>query len=132
MKNTHIIAILVVAIGIAVLISASSDTTTWSGFKEAEKTGEIIKLTGQLVKDKPVEYNPEIDPNLLKFWVTDEAGEVRQVVLHAGKPQDFERSESIVLTGKIKDGVFEARDMLLKCPSKYKDQETFIRSAKAS
>lgn len=132
MKNTHIIAILVVAIGIAVLISASRDTTTWSDFKKAEETGEVIKLTGQLVKDKPVEYNPEIDPNLLKFWVADEAGEVRQVVLHAGKPQDFERSESIVLTGKISGGVFEARDMLLKCPSKYKDQETFVRSAKAS
>jgi cytochrome c-type biogenesis protein CcmE len=28
----------------------------------------------------------------------------------------------------MKGDVFVASDMLLKCPSKYKDQETYIRS----
>ena len=61
----------------------------------------------------------------------DDAGQVRKVILRAGKPQDFERSEQIVLTGEMKDDVFEASDMLLKCPSKYKDQEIYIRSEKS-
>jgi cytochrome c-type biogenesis protein CcmE len=48
--------------------------------------------------------------------------------LRATKPQDFERSEQIVLTGSMNGDTFEASDMLLKCPSKYKDQEIYIRS----
>lgn len=132
MKKSHILAIGIVAIAIGILISASKDVTTYSSFSQAAQSGERVKLIGQLVKDRPVEYNPEKDPNYLAFYLKDEAGDVRQVVLHASKPQDFERSESIVLTGEMKGDNFEASDMLLKCPSKYKDQEVYVRSEKKS
>ncbi len=130
MKKSHIIAIVVVAAAIGILISASSDVTTYANFAQATQSGEKVKLVGQLVKDKPVEYNPEKDPNYLSFWLKDDAGQVRQVVLRAGKPQDFERSEQVVLTGQMAGDNFEASDMLLKCPSKYKDQEIYVRSEK--
>ncbi len=132
MKKSHIIAIVLVAAAIGILISASSDVTTYANFTQAAQSGEKVKLVGQLVKDKPVEYNPEVDANLLSFWLKDDAGQVRQVVLHAGKPQDFERSEQIVLTGQMANDRFEASDMLLKCPSKYNDQEIYVRSEKKS
>jgi cytochrome c-type biogenesis protein CcmE len=128
MKKTHILAIIIVAVAIGVLISASSDVTTYANFAQATESGQPVKLVGQLVKDVPVEYDPEKDPNFLAFTLRDDAGQVRRVELRAGKPQDFERSESIVLTGSMKGDVFVASDMLLKCPSKYKDQETYIRS----
>ena len=54
--------------------------------------------------------------------MTDEKGKEMKVVCSREKPQDFERSEQIVLTGKVKDNVFMAHDMQLKCPSKYQDQ----------
>lgn len=127
MKNTHIIAIIIVAVAIGILISASKDVTTYANFAQASKTEDKVKLVGQLVKDRPVEYDPEKDPNFLAFYLKDEAGEVRRVELLAVKPQDFERSESIVLTGKMKGETFAASDMLLKCPSKYKDQEIYVR-----
>jgi cytochrome c-type biogenesis protein CcmE len=44
------------------------------------------------------------------------------------KPQDFERSEQIVLTGKMKGDEFVATDILMKCPSKYKDEEIYLKS----
>lgn len=128
MKNAHIIAIAVIAIAVAILITASKDVTTYANFNQAAQSGEKVKLVGQLVKDKPVEYNPEKDPNYMSFWLRDEKGEVRQVILHTKKPQDFERSEQIVLTGQMQGTQFEAADMLLKCPSKYKDQEVYVRS----
>ncbi|MFN0014268.1 MAG: cytochrome c maturation protein CcmE [Saprospiraceae bacterium] len=128
MKRSHIIAIAVVAVAIAILISASSDVTTYANFAQATEKGDRVKLVGQLVKDKPVEYNPEKDPNYLSFYLRDDAGDVRRVVLRAGKPQDFERSEQIVLTGQMNGQTFEAADMLLKCPSKYKDEEVYVRS----
>lgn len=128
MKKSHIIAIAIIAVAIGILISASSDVTTYANFDQAAKSGDKVKLVGQLVKEAPVEYNPEKDPNYLSFQLRDDAGQVRRVVLHASKPQDFERSEQIVLTGAMSGETFEASDMLLKCPSKYKDQEVYIRS----
>ncbi|MCC6462738.1 MAG: cytochrome c maturation protein CcmE [Saprospiraceae bacterium] len=130
MKRVHIIAIAVVAVAIGILISASKDVTTYANFSQARQSGEKVKLVGQLVKEKPVEYNPEKNPNHLAFYLRDDAGDVRKVVLRAGKPQDFERSEQIVLTGQMQGETFEAADMLLKCPSKYKDQEVYVRSEK--
>jgi cytochrome c-type biogenesis protein CcmE len=128
MKKAHLIAIAVVAVAIAILISASKDVTTYATFAEATETGARVKLVGQLVKDRPVEYDPEKDPNFLAFFLKDDKGEVRRVVLRASKPQDFERSENIVLTGQMTGETFEASDMLLKCPSKYEEQEIYVKS----
>lgn len=130
MKRTHIIAIAVVAIAIAILISASADVTTYANFAQAAKTDNPVKLIGYLVKDQPVEYDPVKNPNFLSFHMKDNAGEVRRVELNAAKPQDFERSEEIVLTGQMNGEVFQASSMLLKCPSKYKDQEIYVREKK--
>lgn len=127
MKKSHLLAIGIVAIAIAILITASKDVTTYADFSRATKTNAPVKLVGHLVKDRPVEYDPQKNANLLSFYLKDEAGEVRQVILKAAKPQDFERSEQIVLTGQMDGEVFQASDMLLKCPSKYKDQEIYVR-----
>lgn len=127
MKKSHLLAILVVAVAIGILISASKDVTTYANFNQAAKSEDKVKLVGQLVKDRPVEYDPAKDPNFMTFYVKDDAGEIRRVELRAAKPQDFERSESIVLTGQMKGETFAASDMLLKCPSKYKDQEIYVR-----
>ena len=127
MKKSHLLAIVVVAVAIGILISASKDVTTYANFAQAAKSDDKVKLVGQLVKDRPVEYDPAKDPNFMAFYLKDEAGEIRRVELLAAKPQDFERSESIVLTGQMKGETFAASDMLLKCPSKYKDQEIYVR-----
>lgn len=127
MKKTHILAIGILAIAIGILITASKDVTTYANFAQAAQSGDKVKLVGQLVKDRPVEYDPEKNTDFLAFWVRDDAGEIRRVELNAAKPQDFERSESIVLTGEMKGETFAAAEMLLKCPSKYKDQEIYVR-----
>ncbi|MCE2822932.1 MAG: hypothetical protein RL013_33 [Bacteroidota bacterium] len=127
MKKTHIIAILVIAAAVSILISASKDVTTYANFAQAAQNGDRVKLVGTLVKDQPVDYDPVKNPDFLSFWLRDEAGQVKKVELHAAKPQDFERSESIVLTGEMSGDVFQASEMLLKCPSKYKDQEVYVR-----
>ncbi len=43
------------------------------------------------------------------------------MILHKSKPQDFDKSEQIVVIGKMNNEVFEADDILMKCPSKYND-----------
>ena len=45
-----------------------------------------------------------------------------KVVYHNSKPTDLEKSERVVLKGKMEADHFECKDILLKCPSKYKDE----------
>ncbi|MFN7313197.1 MAG: cytochrome c maturation protein CcmE [Bacteroidota bacterium] len=39
----------------------------------------------------------------------------------APEPADFDRSEKIVIIGKMNGETFEASKILLKCPSKYNE-----------
>ncbi len=130
MKKIHIVAGLLLIGAVVLLILSTSDLGTYYTFSEAEllEDNRNVKVIGLLSKDKEMVYRPEIDPNRFSFYMTDEAGDERQVVLLSEKPQDFEMSEQLVLTGRFIDGVFTAREMLMKCPSKYQDDEIFVRS----
>ncbi len=128
MKKSFILAFVFLAVAIALLVSASSDFATYSSFSKAEKSGELVKIVGHLAKDQPMYYDPQKDPNYFSFYITDIEQQTREVVLKSAKPQDFELSEQIVVTGKMVNGKFIAKSVLLKCPSKYKDEEIYIRS----
>lgn len=128
MKKSFLAALVLIVAAVAILINASKDFSTYSSFKTAEESGDLVKIVGQLAKDQDIYYDPEKDPNYFSFYLLDKDGQTRQVILRAPKPQDFELSEQVVLTGVMKNGVFEAKSMLLKCPSKYKDEEIYIKS----
>lgn len=117
-----------VGVAIVMLTSAADDMSTYATFADAEQSGERVKITGQLAKDKEMHYDPEVDPNYFSFYIKDAEGDERKVVLLSEKPQDFELSEQIVLTGSMKGDEFVATDMLMKCPSKYKEEEVYIKS----
>jgi cytochrome c-type biogenesis protein CcmE len=53
------------------------------------------------------------------------------VVFPGTKPQDFERSEQIVLTGQMVGSEFHASGILMKCPSKYTQDKIEVTEAKA-
>ena len=132
MKKIHIIGILLIAVAIAILMSLSNDVSTFTTFSEAITSGKVVKISGHLSKDKEMYYNPQKDPNYFTFYLKDAENQERKVILLSAKPQDFERSESIVLTGKMEGKEFHASDMLMKCPSKYKDEEIYIKSKETS
>lgn len=128
MKKIHIISIVMIVVAVVLLTNAAGDMSTYASFQEAETSQQRVKIAGELAKDKAMEYRPEVDPNYFSFYIKDMNGEERKVVLLAAKPQDFELSEQIVLTGQMEGEVFVATDMLMKCPSKYKDEEIYIKS----
>ncbi len=72
-------------------------------------------------------YNPQENPNYFSFFLKDQDGKEKKVILLQGKPQDFDRSEQIVITGEMKGDEFVANEVLLKCPSKYKDEELYMK-----
>lgn len=122
MKKTHIIALVLIAVAMAVLISYIGDTSTYDTIASArKKEGKFVHLIAKMDMQKPVEYDPVKNPNYLSFSVIDTLGNKIKVVYHNTKPTDMEKSERIVLAGRVKGGTFECKDIILKCPSKYKD-----------
>ena len=122
MKTTNIIILLFIVAAIAVLVSYSGDFSTYETIASArQKEGKFVNLIAKVDKSQPVEYDAVKNPNYLSFTAVDTLGNSVKVVYHNTKPTDMEKSERIVLKGRMNDGHFECKDILLKCPSKYKD-----------
>lgn len=133
MKKTHIIGILVIAVAIVIIMSSVGDASTYVSFGEAIERAEDgdmnkVHVVGRLKKDTQghivgMQYDPLVDPNYFTFMLVDTNRYEQQVVYFNPKPQDFERSEQVVITGNMQDNVFVADKILLKCPSKYTEKE---------
>ena len=127
-KKIHVISLVMIVTAVVLLLSASKDMSSYATFAQAESTSRPVKVVGILAKDKDMYYEPSIDPNYFSFYVKDSDGRECKVILHDAKPQDFEMSEQIVVTGTMDQENFLASDLLMKCPSKYKDEEISVRS----
>lgn len=129
MKKVHIIGLGIIAVAIGIIISMASDYSSYETFSSAKmKTGKDFQIVGTLDKTHELEYDAEKDPNYFSFVLKDKNSEACKVVFHGAKPQDFERSESIVLTGRMNGDFFDASHILMKCPSKYKNDKLDINN----
>jgi cytochrome c-type biogenesis protein CcmE len=128
MKKVHIIGIIIIAIAIGAILTTLNNTSTYASFAEAsEAPNNEFHVVGKFNKEKESVYNPQVNANVFTFYMVDNKGVEKKVILNKNKPQDFERSEQIVLIGKMQGEEFVASDILMKCPSKYNDgkpQET--------
>lgn len=123
MKKTHIAGILIIAFAIALLVSNMGASSTYSDFATArDNTGKSFTVVGHRSTDHKTEYNPKLNPNVFSFYLTDKHGISMKVVLNQPKPQDFDKSEDIVVKGVVRENTFYAKSILLKCPSKYVEE----------
>jgi len=124
MKRSHIVILIAIAIAIGALIMLSVDFSTYDTVASArQKQGKFVHLIARLDKSMPMDYDPANNPNYLSFVAKDSLGGSTKVVYRNTKPAELEQSERIVLKGKMQGDVFECIDILLKCPSKYKDDK---------
>jgi cytochrome c-type biogenesis protein CcmE len=124
MKKTHIFILVFVVAAVGVIISLFANTSTYTDFSAAvANPGKEFHVIGKLVKEKPIVYDTKVDANKFTFYMTDQKGAERLVTYKGAKPQDFEKSEQVVVIGKIVDDKFEASSLLLKCPSKYNEDK---------
>ncbi|MEY4594604.1 MAG: hypothetical protein RIQ47_1014 [Bacteroidota bacterium] len=120
MKRSHIIAILLIAVAVGAILSTLADSSTYATFTIAsENPSTTYHVVGKLDKSKPQVYDPAKNADLFSFYMIDNDGQERQVLLNRAKPQDFDKSEQIVVIGKQESDMFVASDILMKCPSKY-------------
>lgn len=134
MKKSHILIIIVIAAAIGILMSTAGDASTYVGFNEAyqiAKTGnkKEIHVVGQLKKDQSgnvIGIQPGIDRVSFSFLMVDDNGREQKVEYNQPMPQDFQKSEKVVVIGSYHGEMFKASKILLKCPSKYQEQKVNI------
>lgn len=127
MKKIHIVGIVVIAVAIGVIFTSLKNTSTYADFTEAvANPDKEYHVVGKLNKNEPLIYDPKVNADEFIFTLIDNKGIEKRVVLHKSKPQDFERSEQIVIIGKMQGDQFHANDILMKCPSKYNEAKPQI------
>lgn len=124
MRKSHIILLVLIAAAIGILLMYSVDFSTYDTILSArQKEGKSVHLIARLDRTSAIEYDAIKNPNYLVFYALDSLGSSTKVVYHNTKPPELEQSERVVLKGKMKGDVFECNEILLKCPSKYKDDK---------
>ena len=122
MKKLHIFLLVGVAIAIAVMVSFTTNLTTYDTITSARgKQGQFVHLIAKLDRQQPIQFDPLKDANYCSFTVVDSLGATSKVISFKPKPADLEQSERVVLKGRMEADGFHCDDILLKCPSKYKD-----------
>lgn len=121
MKRTHIAIVIIIALAIGAIMVTINDASTYVGFKEAAiNPGTQYTVIGYLDKDAEMDFDARA--SVFTFKAIDKEGVESTVVYNQPKPQDFERSEEITMKGFATDTGFVANEILMKCPSKYNEE----------
>lgn len=130
MKKSHIFIIVIIAAAIGILVSTAGDASTYVDFSTAYKLASNgnkrdIHVVGELTKDAQgnvIGIETGLDKVSFSFVLVDEKGRKQRVEFNEPMPQDFARSEKVVVIGRYEGETFKASKILLKCPSKYQEE----------
>lgn len=130
MKKSYIVAIGIIAIAVAIIVSTTGDASTYVTFTEAKEIsdngGAKVHVVGTLPKNESGEViglYPSEDKLSFSFVMIDGNEQEQEVYYNEPMPTDFKRSEQVVIVGGYEGDIFVADKILLKCPSKYQEQE---------
>jgi cytochrome c-type biogenesis protein CcmE len=102
-----------------VLSAARGSAAYYMTIEEVKALGaseRTVRVTGNVVGDSIVWEPRELR---LQFEIAEDV-ERLSAVYHGSRPDMFRDGAQVVLEGRYSpQGIFEARTMLLKCPSKY-------------
>tara|TARA_B100000003_G_scaffold62864_1_gene56242 strand:+ start:2531 stop:2935 length:405 start_codon:yes stop_codon:yes gene_type:complete len=134
MKNTSAISIVFISIIVIIIISTFGDASTYVTFSKAKdvyESGSMTKfhVVGKLNKDEDNNIQGLMksdDKMSFTFQMIDEDGMKEKVFYGEPMPPDFLLSEQVVVIGGYENNTFVADDILLKCPSKYTEENIKI------
>ena len=134
MKNTSAISIVFISIIVIIIISTFGDASTYVTFSKAKdvyQSGSLTKfhVVGKLNKDEDnnIQGLTKSDDKMsFTFQMIDEDGMKEKVFYGEPMPPDFLLSEQVVVIGGYENNTFVADDILLKCPSKYTEENIKI------
>jgi cytochrome c-type biogenesis protein CcmE len=134
MKKSHIIIIVVIAVAIGIIVTTAGDASTYVNFDQAHEmalTGKKkhIHVVGQLKKDgvgNVIGLQEGADKVSFSFILVDDTGKEQRVEFDEPMPADLLRSEKVVVIGGYEGESFIASKIILKCPSKYQEQNVNV------
>lgn len=127
MKPKLIIGIVSIIVFTSLLMyNFGNSISTYVNFEEAEgrSTSHVVG-----VWDSSGEYGFSRDTMQFTFHMEDRSGNVRKVVYARPKPNNFEQATQLVVIGELRNNVFYANEMLMKCPSKYNETPEFEKAS---
>jgi cytochrome c-type biogenesis protein CcmE len=100
--------------------------TYWLTVDEVHQRGSALVSKRMRVNGVVVAGSEDWNPAevTLRFRIQDEDNPNQQleVVYNDARPDNFRRAASVIATGELlPGGVFEADDLILKCPSRYEE-----------
>ncbi len=121
MKAKYIVGgIIIVSFIVWAGISFNKTLTPYVTIAEAKASEAMVQVKGKRVDNGSF----DMQQNVFVFDMVDEVGEQIQVVYDGAKPGNFEQATEIVCIGQYNNGKFHAKELLVKCPSKYMEEST--------
>jgi cytochrome c-type biogenesis protein CcmE len=124
MRFSSLLILMLILVGLAFTLRAFVENT--SPYVKVRDLARQPRNVHVALTPIPESIQFDIRTMTLTFEGKDETG-VLKVVYRKGKPNNFEAATQVVVIGDYQNGVFEAREMLVKCPSKYQGTEAARR-----
>lgn len=127
MKPKLIIGILSIVVFTSLLMyNFGNSISTYVNFEDAEG-----RTTSHVVGswDSSGDYGFSRETMQFSFHMKDRDGNVRKVIYPKAKPNNFEQATQLVVIGEMRNNVFYANEMLMKCPSKYNENPDFEKAS---
>lgn len=118
-KKSYIIGAVVIALAMVMaMYSFKSTLTSYVGVSEAKVSKRPVQVAGIVVKGSK---RYELQSNSLIFTLREDGGDEMVVQYGGSKPANFDDVTKIVAIGKYEPNrqVFSAKELLVKCPTKY-------------
>ena len=109
-------SIAIIAFTSLLLYNFGESISTYTDFDKAAKL-KTAHVPGTW--EPEMEYGFSRETMQFSFHMKDESGKVKKVVYSRPKPNNFEQADRLVVIGELRNDVFYADEMLMKCPSKY-------------
>jgi cytochrome c-type biogenesis protein CcmE len=119
MKKSYIIGgIVVLAAMVMAMYSFKSTLTSYVTVSEAKASKRPVQVAGIVVKGTD---RYDLQRNNLIFVLREDGGDEMHVEYDGPRPGNFDNVTKVVAIGKYepKEQVFIARELLVKCPTKY-------------
>jgi cytochrome c-type biogenesis protein CcmE len=123
MKAKYIFGIIIIVTFIVWAgISFNKTLTPYVSIAEAKSISTTVQVKGKRVDTGTF----DTVNNLFTFRLIDDHGEQITVVYDGAKPGNFEQATEVVCVGKYENGSFKAKEILVKCPSKYMEEQANV------
>ena len=119
MKKSYVIGGIVVALAMAMAVySFKSTLTSYVTISEAKASKRPVQVAGIVVNGTD---RYDLKSNNLLFTLREDGGDEMKVEYDGPRPGNFDNVTKVVAIGRYepRTQVFSARELLVKCPTKY-------------